>query len=151
MVNGMKQNSNGRDINGKTEWLQVFHFRLILAAFLAFSSLSIAASELTFNSSGTPTSLVLGDVSFLDSSNGGIFVTDGGSTSAPQSVVTNGNTVVVTATGGEVFTLQIDTYDNHLAVHLMDIQGIGTGEGYSLSIELDSDDTAACPSPGEFW
>ena len=139
----MKQNSNGRDINDTADWYRIFHLRLVLVAVLALSSLSIGASELTFNSSGAPTSLVLGGVSFLNSSNGGIEVTNGGSTVALQSVVTTGNTVVVTANGGAVFTLQIDTYDNHLAIHLMDIQGVGTGEDYSLRIELDSDDNAA--------
>ncbi|MFC1765696.1 LamG-like jellyroll fold domain-containing protein [Planctomycetota bacterium] len=116
----------------------------IFSMIVLLSVSAFAASELTFNSSGKPTSLVLGGVSFLDSSNGGIVVTDRGSKRTPQSVVTNGNTVVVTANGGSpVFTLHIDSYDNHVAIHLMDAQGIGTGVDYSLSITIDSDDNAA--------
>ena len=111
--------------------------------------LVFSASELTFNSSARPATLVLGDVDFLaaDSSTGfhlryskGRDVTD----TRLSKITTSGNKIRVSHPDGEPsFTFQIDTYDNHLAIHLLDAQGIGTGRNYSLSLELDSEDVAA--------
>ena len=107
------------------------------------------ASELAFNGSGQPCKLVLGGETFLksDSATGfnlrhfrGRDVTD-----TPLSKVSiSGSTSKVSHPDGKPeFTLRIDSYDNHLAIHLLDAQGIGTGRDYSLSLEFDANNIAA--------
>jgi len=115
---------------------------------LAYPVLVFSASELTFNASAQPSKLVLGGESLLgyDSSTGfnlryskGDDVTN----TRLSKISTSGNEIKVSHPDGKPeFTFQIDTYDNHLAIHLLDAQGIGTGRDYSLSLELDAEGVA---------
>ena len=114
-----------------------------------FAVNAFAASELTFNSSARPSKLVLGGETFLesDSSTGfnlrysnGRDVTE----TSLSRISTSGNTIKVSHPEGKSeFTFRIDTYDNHLAIHLLDAQGIGRGRDYSLSMEFDANNIAA--------
>ncbi len=121
-------------------------FTLLFGAALVASS--YAASELTFDDSAQPASLVLGGGEFLDSRSAGFNLryTDGEDVTNTRlsEISTSGNKITVSHPDGEPsFTFQIDTYDNHLAIHLLDAQGIGTGRNYSLSLELNTKDVAA--------
>jgi len=59
-------------------------------------------------------------------------------------VVTSGNKIKVSHPDGKPnFIFQIDTHPNHIAIHLLDAEGLGTGRGYNLSLELNSKDIAA--------
>ena len=108
-----------------------------------------SASELAFDGSGQPCKLVLGGETFLKSDSatgfnlrysGGRDVTD----TALRKIAISGNTIRVSHPDGKLeFTLRIDFFDNHVAIHLLDAQGIGTGRGYSLSLALDANNIAA--------
>jgi hypothetical protein len=115
---------------------------------LIYPALIFSASELTFDTSAKPTSLVLGGVEFLNSDSPGFHlrysngreVTD----TRLSKISRSGDKIRVSDPNGQSsFTFRIDTYDNHLAIHLLEMQGIGTGRNYSLSLELDSKDIAA--------
>ncbi|MFC1761199.1 hypothetical protein ACFL6U_03870 [Planctomycetota bacterium] len=116
---------------------------------LAHPVLVFSASELTFDSSARPSKLVLGGETFLesDSSTGFNLRTSNGRDATDtrlSEISTSGNRITVSHPEGKPeFTLQIDSYDNHLAIHLLDAQGIGTGRDYSLSLELDANSIAA--------
>ena len=108
-----------------------------------------SASELTFDSSAQPVTLVLGGENLLgsDASTGfNLRYSNGGDVMDTRltNISRSGNKIRVSHPDGEPsFTFRIDTYDNHLAIHLLDMQGIGTGRNYSLSLELDAKDVAA--------
>ncbi|MFC1765840.1 hypothetical protein ACFL6U_27655, partial [Planctomycetota bacterium] len=116
---------------------------------LALPGLLFAASKLTFNDSAQPTELVLGGKNFLtsDASMGfNLRYYQGRDVTSTRlsKISTSGHKIIVSHPDGKPeFTLRIDNYDNHLAIHLLDAQGIGTGRNYSLSLELDSTDVAA--------
>ena len=108
-----------------------------------------SASELTFNDSGQPASLVLGDIDVLAADSSAGFnlrhsIGEKVTVTRLSKISTSGNKIRVSHPDGQPsFTFQIDTYPNHLAIHLLDAQGIGTGRDYSLSLKLDSKDVAA--------
>lgn len=123
--------------------------RIIIYSMIGLLAVNVfAASKLTFDTSGKPTSLALGGVEFLNSKlpgfhlrySNGKDVTD----TILSKITTSGKKIMVSHPEGTPnFTFQIDTYPNHLAIHLLDAQGIGTGRNYSLSLELDSENVAA--------
>ncbi|TWU38903.1 hypothetical protein Q31b_39810 [Novipirellula aureliae] len=122
---------------------------MICVLCLALPGPAFAASELSFDASAQPSKLVLGGKNFLasDASTGfnlrysqGREVTN----TRLSQISRSGNTIKVSHPDGTPeFTLQIDTHPNHLAIHLLDAKGIGTGRNYSLSLELDATDVAA--------
>ena len=106
-------------------------FRLIWITVLTFSSLSLAASQLTFNSNGIPTALVLNGTNRLGSnqSASGFFLRtfDGDSVTetALRSVNINGNVYTVSESGGlPRFTFRVDNHDRYVSMHLTNIEGI---------------------------
>jgi len=111
--------------------------------------LVFSASELTFDSSGKPVTLVLGGENMLesDSSPGFHLRYSNGKEETDtrlSKISRSGDKIRVSDPNGQSsFTFRIDTYDNHLAIHLLDLQGIGTGRNYSLSLELGAKDVAA--------
>lgn len=122
---------------------------LVLSALLAWQALMHAASDLTFDASAPSATLVLGDadqlpthcpVAFHLSSSNGEEVRD----TQLSDIVMNGNELTVSHPDGlPSFTFRINAYANHLAIHLLDFKGIGSGRDYSLSLVFDSDDIAA--------
>ncbi len=110
---------------------------------------SPAKTELTFDSSGRPAKLVLGGKNMLESgsSKGFLLRVDKGQEVIEthlNKISTSGNTIKVSRTGEKPeFTLQIDAYEHHLAIHLLDAKGVGTGQGYSLSLTFDSENIDA--------
>ncbi|MDF7799963.1 hypothetical protein P4C99_10845 [Pontiellaceae bacterium B1224] len=116
---------------------------------LALPGMVLSASELTFDGSGRPEKLVLGDKDFHESDSSEGFVLrhskDGEETEIPLSkIIVSRNRFRVAAPEGKPnFTFQIDAYPHHLALHLLDVQGIGTGLDYSLSLQLESEEIAA--------
>ena len=110
--------------------------------------LVFSASELIFDSSAKPTSLVLGGVELLNSNSSGFhlrYFNGKKETNTRLSKISrSGDKISVSDPNGQTsFTFRIEPSDNHLTIHLMDMQGIGTGQNYSLSLELDSKDIAA--------
>jgi len=108
---------------------------------------AFAASELAFDTSAKPTSLVLGGVELLNSKSSGFHLRYSNGKDVTDTLLskisTSGKKIRVSHPKGKPnFTFEIDTYPNHLAIHLLDAQGIGTGRDYSLSLELDSTDIA---------
>lgn len=118
---------------------------LVLSGLLAGQALIQAASELTFNEAARPATLMLGGANRLvDSSSAGFhlrnFAGEDVSDTLLSDITRNGNELTVShADGMPSFTFRIDAYDNHLAIHLLDAQGIGSGHNYSLSLVLDAD------------
>ena len=106
---------------------------------------SFSKSELTFDSSGRPTTLVLGGVNMLESDpSAGFYLMHGNEELGTRlsAISQIGNDITVSQSGGgPSFTFRINTYDNHVAIHLLDVQGIGTGQDYSLSLEIGSGST----------
>ncbi|TWU45650.1 hypothetical protein Q31b_08260 [Novipirellula aureliae] len=116
---------------------------------LVLPGMVLSASELTFDTSGRPSKLVLGGKNVLRSGSSAGFnlsYTDGEDVTKTilSKIATSGNTIKVSHPDGKPsFIFQIDTYPNHLAIHLLDAEGIGTGRNYSLSLTLNSTDVAA--------
>jgi hypothetical protein len=108
---------------------------VIIVAFLALSISNVfAASELTFDASATPTSLVLGDVNLFESNSSAGFYLNG---TKLNSLSQSGNEITVSQSGGTPnFTFEINTYDNHVAIHLVDMSFSGTGADSSLTLKL---------------
>ncbi|VGO13858.1 hypothetical protein PDESU_02415 [Pontiella desulfatans] len=120
---------------------------LILTGLMALSCLG--ASELTFNASGKPTSLVLNDASLLLplSSDGFHMVYFDGEDRIDTQLghaVTAGDTVAVSESGGlPRFTFRIDEYARHLSIHLIDVEGIADDDlqAYGVYLKLRVQDT----------
>ncbi|MDA9260384.1 hypothetical protein N9P58_00795 [Puniceicoccaceae bacterium] len=112
------------------------------------TGLSFGVSELTFDDSGRPVSVILGEVELLKSKSSGftLHYSDGENSKEMllSEIATSGNTIKASSSNGYVHaTFQLDSYDNHLAIHLLEVQGIGSGRGYRLSLDFDSKDIAA--------
>jgi hypothetical protein len=111
------------------------------------SSLSLAASQLTFNSAGVPTSLVLNGTNRLNlnQSASGFFLRQfNGQTVTEkklQNVVIDGNTYTVSESGGlPRFTFRIDAHTRYVSMHLTNIEGItdrSTGLVMRLNATID--------------
>ncbi|MGJ8651245.1 MAG: hypothetical protein ACSHX4_12875 [Opitutaceae bacterium] len=103
-----------------------------------------AVSQLTFDGSAKPATLELGGVDrFTANASAGFHLRyfDGKDISDTHlsSISTNGNEITVSdATTSTSFTFRIDTYDNHLAIHLINVTGIGTDRNYGLRLVLRS-------------
>jgi hypothetical protein len=116
---------------------------------LVLPGLVFSASELKFDSSGRPSTLILGGQDLLSSSPSEGFVlrqSTGKNTTETRlsQISASGDTLHVSDPDGEFnFTFEVDTYPHHLAIHLLDAQGIGSGHGYSLSLDLGSTEIAA--------
>ena len=123
--------------------------RMIMYSMIGLLAVNaLAASKLTFDASGNPARLVLGGGEFLNSNSSGFNLRYSSGRNETDTrltkISTSGNKIKVSHPDGTPnFTFQIDTYDNHLAIHLLDAQGIGTGQNYSLNLELDSKNVAA--------
>lgn len=115
---------------------------LILSSLLLFCASAFAASDLTFNSSGIPTSLVLDDTDMLGSTaNAGFFLTlPDGSTVQLNTLTQSGDEITVSRSGGtETFTFILKSYDHHVAMHLIDVEGLEEPiVDYSLQLKLFS-------------
>ncbi|CAA6692437.1 Unannotated [Lentimonas sp. CC19] len=104
----------------------------------------MGASHFTFDSSAEPASLVLGGVDRLNqTSSDGFYLRhfDGKDVTATQltHVTFDGDTLTVSESGGlPQFTLRIDTYDQHVSIHLIEVEGIGDSLAYGLVLELDT-------------
>jgi len=114
-----------------------YQIRFVLFVVIAVSSVGFAASQLTFDSKGVPTSLVLAGQSRLSSDvplSGFSLRQSDGQTIQLQHAVTDGKTLTVSESGGEPrFTLQVDAYERHVSVHMIKIEGV---KDRSTSLEL---------------
>ncbi|CAA6677686.1 Unannotated [Lentimonas sp. CC4] len=113
---------------------------------LVLPGLLFAMSELQFDRSARPEKLVLGDQEvMLPGASGAFTLRDAaGKEVALSQIETKGNAIKVSApSGSPSFTFQIEPYPNHLAIHLLNAQGIGNGHDYSLSLSLNTTDVAA--------
>jgi hypothetical protein len=113
---------------------------------LAFPVLTFSASELTFDASGKVDTLELGGRTILDSdsSSGFELVYEGGRSERLNKISTSGDKIKVSNSDGEPsFILQIKSYDHHVAIHLLEVVGIGSGHDYGLRLKLNADDIAA--------
>jgi len=117
---------------------------VLLVSVLALSSLSLAVSELTFNSNGVPTSLVLNGANRLDSdqSSSGFFLRKSSGRSALETklknVVVKGYTYTVSESGGlPRFTFRVDNHTRYVSFHMMKIEGI-TDRSTSLVLRINA-------------
>jgi hypothetical protein len=111
----------------------------------AASVLNLNASELKFDSSGRPTTLVLGGKEMLQfgSSTGFELTREGGTSERLTHLTTSGDKIKVSGSDQKTsFTFQIQSYEHHVVIHLREAEGIGTGHGYSLRLKLKSSDVA---------
>ncbi|MDF7807194.1 hypothetical protein P4E94_07080 [Pontiellaceae bacterium B12219] len=103
------------------------------------------ASELTFDASAKPVTLVLGDHDVHESNASAGFhlryfdgedITD----TLLTDISTSGNEITVShPAGSPSFTFRIDSYDKHLAIHLTDVQGIGANDrNWGINLYLKS-------------
>ncbi len=119
---------------------------LVLMGLLAGASVLPAASELTFDNDARPATLVLGDEDRLTShASAGFHLRffDGKEVSDTQlsDIIRNGNEWTVSHPDGvPSFTFRVDHYDQHLSIHLIDVQGIGTNRNYGLRLDLRTND-----------
>jgi hypothetical protein len=129
--------------NKSIKTLRMAGLLLCLFAVFCIAPWVDAASELTFDNSGKPTGMVFGDVDMLGTSSNYRFVIKNGDTDVGiQSCVTSGDQVVVTATGGSpVFTVRIDTYDNYLSIHLVDVSGVSEDSDWNFQLNLNATGT----------
>lgn len=105
---------------------------------------SPAKSELSFESSGKMNRLVLGGVDFSDAKSSGFTLRYPKGTIRLNKISTSGNKIKVSNSEGTFgFVFQIDIYPRHVAIHLMEVNGVETGPDYSLSLQLDSLDIAS--------
>jgi hypothetical protein len=105
-----------------------------------------AASALNFDNSGQVTSLVLNDVNYLKSDvwSGFELVSKEGKRVRLSEVARSGDKIKVSYTGGEPsFVFQIEAFDHHVAIHLLEAKGIGSGHDYTLSLALETEAVAA--------
>lgn len=121
---------------------------LLILLYLVFPAVVFSASELTFDSSGRVEKLVLGDQDFLSGAAGGFTLrySDGGKEQEVRLTkisVSRNRIRAAHPAGKPSFTFQVDPYPNHVAVHLLDAQGIGSGHGYSLSLDLGTSGVTA--------
>lgn len=120
---------------------QFFYLLCVLLPGVLFS-----ASELKFDSSARPQELVLGDREILSSGASGGFTlrnVDGKDVVLSEIAMRDNKIKVSHPDGAPSFTFQIDSYDNHIAIHLLYAQGVGDGHGYSLSLSFNSTEVAA--------
>ncbi|MDF7823587.1 hypothetical protein P4B35_06140 [Pontiellaceae bacterium B12227] len=103
------------------------------------------ASELTFDASAKPATLVLGDHDLYESNSSAGFhlrhfdgedITD----TLLSDISTSGDEITVSHSDGlPSFTFRIDSFDKHLAIHLVDVQGIGTNDrNWGINLYLRS-------------
>ncbi|TWU38882.1 hypothetical protein Q31b_39600 [Novipirellula aureliae] len=125
-------------------------YRRILVACLLWIPLPVwmlSASELTFDSAGKPSSLVLGDEKMLEfDSVAGFYLSQGRERTGTRlsTLSQSGNEITVSESGGSPsFTFSVKSYKNHVAIHLLDFAGIGSGQGYRLSLRLSTEDSDA--------
>jgi len=109
---------------------------------MAGAMTAFAASQLTFNSSAVPTALTLDDADVLGSnSTAGFYLTYNGGTATKLNTLTqSGDTIRVTnSSGSPEFTFLLQSYDHHVAMHLIDTEGLGASpQDYSLQLRLFS-------------
>ncbi|MGJ8639251.1 MAG: hypothetical protein ACSHYA_07630 [Opitutaceae bacterium] len=123
--------------------------KIVYLLCLVLPAMVFAASELKFDAAARPSSLVLGEQEMLRSgaSIGFTLSYSDGETVKEASldqIATLGNKVKVAHPNGHLsFTFQVDTFPNHIAIHLLEAQGIGTGRNYSLRLNFNSKDIAA--------
>jgi hypothetical protein len=104
--------------------------------------LVFSASELTFDTSAKPASLVLGDVDrYTSDSSAGFYLRyfDGKEIADTllSNISTSGNEITVSHPDGlPSFTFRIEAYDQHVVIHLIDVQGIGTDRNRGLYLYL---------------
>ncbi|WP_136079380.1 hypothetical protein [Pontiella desulfatans] len=117
--------------------------RVLICFFCAVAPLPVfSASELTFDYSAKPATLVLGGVNrFASNSSSGFHLRyfDGKDLTDTllSDIATTGDEITVSHPNGlPRFTFRIDSFANHLAIHLIDVQGIGTDRNWGLSLEL---------------
>ncbi|MDF7809215.1 hypothetical protein P4E94_17355, partial [Pontiellaceae bacterium B12219] len=112
--------------------------------YLGLNAGVFAASELTFDVSAQPASLVLGDVDFYDNApSAGFYLYhfDGKDIAETKlsRISSSGDEVTVSnSAGSESFTFLIKEFENHIAIHLTDMTGVGTGRSYALRLILSS-------------
>jgi hypothetical protein len=105
-----------------------------------------AESDLRFDDAGVPVSLVLGgrDMQGSGSSPGFELVYEGGKSERLGKFARSGDKIRVAHPDGEPsFIFQIQSYGHHVAIHLLDAKGIGTGRDYELRLVLNSKEVAA--------
>ncbi|MDF7809618.1 hypothetical protein P4E94_19425, partial [Pontiellaceae bacterium B12219] len=111
---------------------------------LIFPLRVFSASELVFDAAAQPTSLVLGDADFFDNDAADGFYLyhfDGEEVTTTKLSTLSASDDEITISnpdGDETFTFSVEAYDHHLAIHLMDMEGIGTGRSYALSLILSA-------------
>ena len=113
---------------------------VVLFMVLAVSSVGFAASQLTFDENGVPTSLVLNGTNRLhaDQSSSGFFLRtlSGKSTTetALQHVEIKGNVYTVSESGGlPRFTFRVDNHPRYVSFHMLKIEGV---DDWSTSLAL---------------
>ncbi|WP_372846905.1 hypothetical protein [Pontiella sp.] len=131
----------------KRDTLFCFGFSL-MAACIGLPSGGFGASELTFDASGQPATLVLGDVDrFASQASAGFHLRYFDGTSVTDTLLTDllvsGDEVSVSHPDGlPRFTFRIDAYDRHLAIHLIGVQGIAaTDRNWGINLTLRANDT----------
>ncbi len=124
------------------------HLGLVAVCCLLAVSFAQGASLISFDDSAKPTRIVLGDAKILSGKGSGFKLrsSDGEKDTEVylRQISESGDQITVSHPDGlPSFTFRINTYDNHLAIHLLDVQGIGTGHGYRLSLVLDAEGIGA--------
>ncbi len=135
----------------KNLMVSIVLFILVFAGYNAMGqgNSSSYKSELIFDGSAKPVSLILGGEEMLKSnSSKGFYLRFSGDGKAIDThlskIILSDNKFKVSDPEGEFeFTFQIEAYTNHLAIHLLEAKGIGTGRNYGLSLDLASNDVAA--------
>ncbi len=121
---------------------------IVLAGLLAAGVVS-AASELVFDEAARPAKLVLGGMDLLAPGASAGFVLqrrgrgDEKTETRLSRISRSGSRIrAAPPEGTPSFTFQVDTFPNHIAIHLLNAEGIGTGRDCSLRLEFDSEDLA---------
>jgi hypothetical protein len=127
----------------------VLQKHLFFMACLIFPGLALAASTLTFDSSGRPNKVVLGGKNLPGSGSSAgfyLFHKEGAEETRMHlsAVSTSGDEITVSDSSGEPsFTLRIESFDHHLAIHLLTAKGVGNGHNYRLTLKLNAAGIAA--------
>ncbi len=123
--------------------------KLLYLLCLVLPGMVFAASALSFDDYARPSQLVLGVKDMLRSGDSAGFTirysdVENVAEASLSQIATVGNKIKVSHSNGQLsFIFQIDTYPNHIAIHLLEAEGIGTGRNYSLSLSFNSKDIAA--------
>lgn len=105
-----------------------------------------ATSALNFDDSGQAMHLILNGVDHLQSDewSGFELISKEGGRVRLSEFAQAGDKIKVSHAGGEPsFVFQIQAFDQHIAIHLFEAEGIGSGHEYSLRLVLDTEAVAA--------